>query len=168
MKKHQNKLIAAVAVLAILAGAGVSLLRTPDAPEARFATLAGESLTTSGLRGQVVLVNFWATTCTVCVAEMPKLVDLQKKYGGRGFTTLAVAMSYDHPNHVAAFANQKALPFKVALDTSGEIAKRFGNVSATPTTFLIDKRGRIVKQVLGEPDWPAFTQLVEKLLSEPA
>ena len=168
MMKHQNKLIAAVAVVAILAGAGASLLRTPDAPEARFATLAGETLTTSGLRGQVVLVNFWATTCSVCVAEMPRLAELHRRFESRGFTTIAVAMSYDHPNHVAAFATQKPQPFRIALDSTGEVAKRFGNVTATPTTFLIDRRGRIVKQVLGEPDWPDFTRLVDRLLAEAA
>lgn len=166
MKKHANKLIAAVAVVAILCGAGVSLLRAPLAPEVRFATLAGESLTTPGLRGQVVLLNFWATSCAVCVAEMPKFAGLQARFGARGFTTLAVAMSYDHPNQVAAFANRAALPFRIAVDTTGEVARRFGNVSATPTTILIDRRGRIVKRVLGEPDWPALTQLLEELVAE--
>lgn len=164
----QGKLIVAVAVLAISAGMGVALLRKADAPEVQFTMLSGERLATSALRGQVVLVNFWATSCVSCVAEMPKLAETQHKYGARGYTTLAVAMSYDHPNRVADFTAKQKLPFRIALDTTGDAARRFGNVSVTPTTFLIDRRGRVLKQYLGEPDWPAFHALIEKALSEPA
>ena len=81
---------------------------------------------------------------------------------------IAVAMSYDHPNLVADFTQKRALPFKVALDTDGAVAKGFGNVSVTPTTFLLDRRGRVVKQYLGEPDWAEFHALVERALAEPA
>lgn len=165
--KHQGKLIAAVAVVAIAAGAAFALTGKRDAPEAQFVTLAGDSFTTSNLRGQVVLVNFWATSCVICVQEMPRLVEAQQKYGPRGYTTVAVAMSYDHPNNVAAFARERALPFRMALDASGQVAKRFGNVRVTPTTYLVDRRGRVLKQYVGEPDWPAFHALVEKALAEP-
>ena len=128
--KRQGWIITSVAVLAIAAGAALSLTHKADAPEALFATLSGEQITTSSLRGQVVLVNFWATSCVTCVAEMPRLVETHNRYGPRGYTTIAVAMSYDHPNHVAEFTRQRALPFKVALDTSGEVARRFGNANA--------------------------------------
>jgi len=166
--KHQGKLIAAVAAVAILAGAGVALTRKADAPEAQFVTLAGDRFVTSALRGQVVLVNFWATSCVTCVQEMPKLVEAQTKYGPRGYVTVAVAMSYDHPNNVAAFAKARQLPFRMALDTTGDVARRFGNVSVTPTTLLIDRRGRVLKRYVGEPEWPQFERLVERALSEPA
>ena len=166
--KHQGKIIAAVALVAIIAGATLSLTRKPDAPEARFATLAGENFVTSSLRGQVVLVNFWATSCVSCVAEMPKFVESQRKFGPRGYTTVAVAMSYDHPNRVAEFTAARKLPFKMALDTNGDVARRFGNVSVTPTTFLIDRRGRVLRRYLGEPDWAEFHALVERALSDPA
>ena len=165
---RQGILIAVVAAAAVAAGVAIALTRSSDAPEAQFVTLAGDGFVTSNLRGQVVLVNFWATSCEVCVQEMPKLVDAQKKYGPRGYTTIAVAMSYDHPNRVAEFATQRQLPFRIALDASGEVAKRFGNVRVTPTTYLIDRRGRVLKLYLGEPDWPAFHALVEKALAEPA
>jgi peroxiredoxin len=162
--KHQVKLTVAVAAVAIAAGAAFSLTGKPDAPEAQFITLAGDKFVTSNLRGQVVLVNFWATSCFVCVQEMPKLVEVHKKYAPRGYTTVAVAMSYDHPNQVAEFAALRKLPFRMALDTTGEVAKRFGNVRVTPTTYLIDRRGRVLKQYVGEPDWPEFERLVEHAL----
>jgi len=166
--KRQDKLVVAVAAFAIAAGAALSLMRKADAPEALFATLAGDSFSTSSLRGQVVLVNFWATTCVTCVKEMPRLVEAQQKFGPRGYTTVAVAMSYDHPNRVAAFSAERKLPFRMALDTTGEVARRFGNVSVTPTTFLIDRRGRVMKRYLGEPDWDEFHTLVDRALGDPA
>ncbi len=163
------KLIAAVAVVAIAAGVGfAALTRQAPAPEVRFVTLAGQSFTTSELRGKVVLVNFWATSCVSCVEEMPKMVEAWNKFSPRGYEMVAVAMSYDHPNLVADFTQKRALPLKVALDADGAVAKGFGNVNVTPTTFLLDKRGRIVKQYLGEPDWAEFRALVERALAEPA
>jgi peroxiredoxin len=96
------------------------------------------------------------------------MVEAWKKFSPRGYDMIAVAMSYDHPNLVADFTQKRGLPFKVALDLDGAVARGFGNVSVTPTTFLLDKRGRIVKQYLGEPDWAEFHALVERAVAEPA
>ena len=96
------------------------------------------------------------------------MVQTYRKFAPRGYDMVAVAMSYDHPNQVAEFAQRRGLPFKVAIDGSGEVAKRFGNVRATPTSFLIDRRGRILKRYLGEPDWAEFHALLDKVLDEPA
>jgi peroxiredoxin len=161
------KLIVALAVVAI-AAAAAAWMRPAAAPQVRFATLSGEALATSDLRGKVVLVNFWATSCVVCVREMPRMVETYKKFAPRGYEMIAVAMSYDHPNQVADFVQRRALPFKVALDGSGEVARGFGDIRVTPTSFLIDRRGRVVKRYLGEPDWGEFHALVEKALAEPA
>jgi peroxiredoxin len=165
----KTKLIVGIAAVAIAAlAAAAALLQRSAAPQVSFATLSGEKLATSDLRGKVLLVNFWATSCVTCVKEMPRMVETYKKFAPRGYEMIAVAMSYDHPNQVADFAQRRALPFKVAVDGSGEIARGFGNVRVTPTAFLIDKRGRIVKQYLGEPDWGEFHALVEKALDDPA
>ena len=168
MLKSRNLILAVVVAGAVAFAAFTIWSAKPAAPQVTFISLQGEKITTAGLRGKVVLVNFWATSCVSCVAEMPKLVETQRKYGPKGYSTLAVAMSYDHPNRVAEFTAKQGLPFRVALDTTGDAARRFGNVSVTPTTFLIDRRGRVVKHYLGEPDWPAFHALVEKALAEPA
>ena len=164
----RTKLI--VALAALVAGVVFSFMffKESPAPEVTFATLTGEAFKTSELRGKVVLVNFWATSCVSCVQEMPKMVETYRAYAPRGYETVAVAMSYDHPNQVAAFARSKALPFKVALDGSGEIARGFGGVRGTPTSFLIDRRGRIVARFVGEPDWARFHATLDKVLGEPA
>jgi peroxiredoxin len=70
----------------------------------------------------------------------------------------------DHPNQVAEFTKRRALPFPVALDTTGAVAKSFGNVRITPTSYLLGKDGRVIKKFVGEPDWAEFHALVEKAL----
>lgn len=136
------------------------------APESNFVLLDGSSITTSDLKGKVTLVNFWATTCVSCVKEMPDLVATYNKYQAQGFDTIAVAMSYDPPEWVVNFTNTRQLPFKVSLDNTGDIARDWGDVRLTPTTYIVDKQGRIVKRYVGEPDFAALHQLLEKLLSE--
>jgi len=162
------KIIVAAAALAIAAGTAFGVFRGETAPEVRFVTLSGERFATSDLRGKVVLVNFWATSCAICVAEMPMLVETQRRFAARGLETVAVAMSYDHPNAVAQFARRRALPFRVALDLSGEAATGFGGIVGTPTTFVLDRHGRIVKRYLGRPDEQELHALIARVLADAA
>ena len=136
------------------------------APPVTFISLKGEKITTGDLRGKVVLVNFWATDCPTCVKEMPDIVKTYNKYRAQGFETIAVAMKHDPPNYVLNYVEKNALPFKVALDPQGELARAFGDVKLTPTTFIIDKRGNIVNRILGEPDFARLHSLLEEKLKE--
>jgi peroxiredoxin len=137
-----------------------------SAPESTFVLLDGSKTTTGELKGKVTLVNFWATSCVSCVKEMPALVDTHNKFKDRGYETVAVAMSYDEPRFVVNFAQTRQLPFKVAIDNTGEIAQSWGDVKLTPTTYLLDKQGMIVKRFVGEPDMTALHQLIEQLLTK--
>lgn len=136
------------------------------APSVPYTLLDGSKSSTQAQRGKVLLVNFWATSCVTCVAEMPQIAATHQKYKTRGLETVAVAMSYDPPAFVARFAQSRALPFGVAIDNTGDVAKAFGDVKLTPTTFLIDKRGHIVKRYLGAPDFAALDTLIDELLAE--
>lgn len=156
-------LLASIAIAAIAAVASLTL--TPPAPEVKFNTLAGDTFATSELRGKVVLVNFWATYCGPCIKEMPKVVDAHRKFSARGYETIAVAVRRDDPERVAQFAASHALPFKVAIDSSGEVGREFGNVRITPTVFLIGKNGKVLRRYVGKPDWTEFHQLVERALA---
>lgn len=160
------KIILALAFVALGAFAALLAKPEPRAPEAKFVTLGGESFTTSQLRGKVTVINFWATWCPDCVKEMPRMVEAHRKFAPRGYETVAVAVR-DHPNRVAAFAQVEKLPFKVALDLTDDVSRRFGDVRITPTTFVIDRRGRMVRRFVGEPDWKEFDRVVEKALAEP-
>src|SRR6185369_1653666 len=159
------KILLALVALGIAGGIALAVVPRPAAPEVQFAVLSGENFSTSDLRGKVVLVNFWATWCTTCIEEMPKMIGTYRKFAPRGYEMVAVAVQSDHPNAVAAFAQKRALPFKVALDGNGDIARQFGRVRITPTSFLIDKQGRVLKEYIGEPDWAEFHALVEKALA---
>jgi len=164
------KKLAVLAFIVVAAGFGLyaALFATTAAPQVTFVSLKGERITTDSLRGKVVLVNFWATDCQVCVREMPDMVKTYNKYHVRGFEYVAVAMKYDPPNYVIHYAERNALPFKVALDPMGTLAKAFGDVELTPTTFIIDKRGNIVSRIVGAPDFPKLHELIEAKLKEPA
>ena len=136
------------------------------APNSTFVLLDSSQRTTAEFKGKVTLVNFWATSCTTCVAEMPQIISTYNKYHAKGYDTVAVAMSYDPPSYVVNYAQSRALPFKVAIDNTGAVAKAWGDVQLTPTTYLLNKRGEIVKQYVGAPDFAALHQLIEKLLAE--
>jgi len=146
-----------LAVGAVVATFSLSGCGTRDAaPASTFVLIDGSQSTTADLKGKVTLVNFWATTCVSCVKEMPALAATYNKYKDRGYDTVAVAMSYD----------PRQLPFKVALDNTGELAKSWGDVKLTPTTYLVDKQGNIVKRFVGEPDMTALHNLIEELLAK--
>ena len=150
----------------VAAALGLSACSGDQAPSSSFVLLDGTKISTEQLQGKVSLVNFWATSCSSCVAEMPELVATYNKYKGRGFDTVAVAMSYDPPSYVVNFAQSRQLPFKVALDNTGAAAIAWGKIQLTPTTFLLNKRGEIVKRYVGTPNFTDLHQLIEKLLAQ--
>jgi len=165
-RRRRWQILLLLAAIALAAGIGTLWHSRPAAPDVGFVTLKGEKLTMQGLRGKVVLVNFWATSCATCIKEMPDIVKTYERHAPRGFELLAVAMSYDPPNYVAAYTESHKLPFKVVLDTTGNIAAAFGGVLGTPTALLIDKRGRILQRFVGEPNFPKLHSTIEKELAK--
>ena len=157
-------MLLAVAVAALLV---LLPLRVTPAPQVTFVSIRGEAVPAAP-PGKVMLVNFWATDCAVCVREMPELVRLYERYRERGLEVVAVALKHDPPNYVIRFAEMNRLPFKVALDSLGEHARAFGGIRATPTAFLIDRRGNIVERIVGMPDFGKLNALIEQKLAEGA
>jgi peroxiredoxin len=134
------------------------------APDATFTLLSGQKISTAGdLKGKVYLVNFWATSCETCMHEMPEMINTYNRFKGRGLEFVAVAMNYDAPMYVANYTETRKLPFKVAMD-DGSVAKQFGNVQLTPTTFVVDKDGKILKRYVGEPTFAELDALLDKAL----
>ncbi|MXR36561.1 TlpA disulfide reductase family protein [Craterilacuibacter sinensis] len=159
-----KKWLAVVLVLVLAGAVAWVAFSRHAAPEVRYTTLSGETLSQADLKGKVVLVNFWATSCPGCIEEMPHMQQMYKEYAAKGFETIAVAMSYDPPNYVKAYADKNTLPFKVVLDADGAIAKAFGDVELTPTTFLIDRDGNIVKRYVGIMNFDEIKQLIVQSL----
>lgn len=159
---HSLFLVVSVA----LGSAVISGCSPTPAPDSTFVLLDGSRFQSSTLKGKVTLVNFWATSCVSCVAEMPHLIETHQKFQAKGYETVAVAMSYDPPAYVVNFAQSRKLPFKVAIDNTGDVARAWGDVKLTPTSFVVNKRGEIVKQFVGQPNFAELHALIERLLAE--
>ena len=147
-------IIAVLGALGIGAFAAFLLMPQRPAPQALFPEL----------QGKVAVVNFWATWCPECVKETPQMVAAHRRFAARGYETVAVAVR-DEPARVEEFARRRALPYKVVVDADGSIAREFGNIRLTPTTFLIGRNGRVLRRYVGEPNWEEFDRLVERELA---
>lgn len=128
-----------------------------------FSTLDGRMGTTDGLRGKVVLVNFWATWCPYCRHEMPAMQDFYKDYQGRGFEILAFSVD-DDPAKVEAFMRENGYSFP-ALMATAEQTEAFGGISRLPLSFIVDKNGRIVHKISGQVHYGRMQSLIEPLLN---
>ncbi|MDG1096323.1 MAG: TlpA disulfide reductase family protein [Methylophilaceae bacterium] len=159
-----RKTMIAAAFLMLIAFIAYSLLQQFKVRNVVFTTIKGETISMSSLKGKVVLVNFWATDCKSCVAEMPDLIKTYYQYQPRGFEIIAVAMPYDPPAQVVNFATQKALPFPVIHDSYAEITQKFGDVKLTPTAYIYNKDGKRIQRAIGALNFNKLHALLEEEL----
>jgi peroxiredoxin len=165
MNSLLKKSILPIIVIALLAFLALQLNNKPVAPDVTFSTIDGKQISMDSLRNKVVLVNFWATDCPGCIKEMPELINTYNQYQPKGFEIIAVAMPYDQISQVLNYTKSQALPFPVTHDSKAEIINSFGKVSLTPTAFIYDKQGRLLQHTIGELDFKALQQLLNKELS---
>src|SRR5262245_4890310 len=118
------------------------------APNFSLPDRSGRMISIADYRGQVVLLNFWATWCSPCKREMPWLIEFQNQYRDRGFTVLGVSLDEDGWTSVARYLDETAINYPVLLATE-DIVKRYGGVGAVPMTFVIDREGRIAATHVG-------------------
>ena len=159
------KIVLVVLLLAVGGAVAYALTSKPAAPPVSVTALNGQTIDLTQLRGQVVLVDFWATSCPGCVEEMPLLTQTYERYKDKGVQVVAVAMNYDQPAYVANFATRYQLPFTVAIDSDGSAAKAFGNVQLTPTSFIINRKGKIVAQKIGNWKPAELDKALDKALA---
>jgi len=152
-------------VAALAVGGYMSMIYRPSVPDVTFISLAGNKVSTPSLRGKVVIVNFWTTDCATCIKEMPQMVDTYNKFKDQGLELVAVALQRDRPDYVVNFTETRKLPFIVALDSGGDIARAFDDVTLTPTTYVIGKDGKVLKRYVGEPDFVALHALLQQALA---
>jgi peroxiredoxin len=160
----------AVAAVALAAVGGWGALRfvaprgPGTAPALDYGLIDGRRLGPDALAGKVLLVHFWATSCAVCVEEMPEWVAVYEAYRARGLEMIAVAMPYDRADRVLRFVEGRALPFPVALDPMGRAVAAWGGIEGTPTTWLVAADGRVARRWVGRPDFARLRRDVEALL----
>jgi thiol-disulfide isomerase/thioredoxin len=144
----------------------VRFVKNPDAaPPFELKDLDGKPVSLADAKGKIVLLNFWATWCGPCRAEIPDLVDLQKRYADE-LEIIALATDEDDPDQVRRFVLQSGINYRVAM-TSDEVRRDYGGIAALPTSFVIDRQGRIVQKHVGLND-PAIYELeVKAMLGQP-
>lgn len=160
MKTSLKVVLAGVAVAVAALGFHFMGASSKIPAQQTMTTLAGKEIKIDDYKGKVVLVNFWATSCTGCMAEMPGLVKAQQTLGPEKLVTIAVAMSYDNLDYIKNYLNKSPLPFEVVYDQTGAVAKAFGEVQLTPTSFIIGKDGRLLKKIVGELSEGELTKIV--------
>jgi peroxiredoxin len=127
-----------------LQGSGIGMA----APDFKLASLDGKQVKLSDYRGKAVLLNFWATWCGPCKIEIPWFMELEKQYGPQGLVVLGVAMDDDGKETVTKFADEMKIDYTILVGND-QIADQYGGVAGLPTTFYIDRSGKIVKKVPG-------------------
>lgn len=164
--KHRGKLLSllALTLLGTLTYLWLAPASLKTSPDINLVTIDGEQLQLASLRGNPLLVVFWATTCPGCIREVPHLIDLHDELSPRGLEIIAIAMAYDPPNRVLAMRNTRNIPYHVALDIQSEAARAFGDVRLTPTAFLIAPDGRIVQRKTGEMNPEKLRQKIMGML----
>lgn len=137
-----------------------------SAPDFTLLDLNGKKVSLAEYRGKAVVLNFWATTCGPCKAEMPSLNSLYLEFRNKGLSVVAVSVDTSE-KPVRAFISEKNLAFTVLMDKDKEVFFDSYAVMGLPTTFLIDRSGAIVEKIIGERDWdsPQMREKIRRLLT---
>lgn len=131
-----------------------------------FDTLDGTTISLQSLRGKTVLIMFWATTCPVCLEEMPDFIRIYKQFHKKGLEIIAVSMSYDSLQDVSQYQQKMNLPFPVVWDSKENTAQAFGNITLTPTVFLLDPNGQPISKTVGFLDFKLLENYLTKQLNQ--
>jgi peroxiredoxin len=144
--------------------------RDNKAPDFSITTTDGKTVKLSDFKGKGVIVNFWATWCPPCRAEIPDMVELQKAYGEKEFSFIGIAVN-DKSDKVAAFVKDKAVNYPVGMDTEdiamqyGKLTKE-GKIQGIPTSFVINSKGEIVDYFVGISNKAGFEEAIKKVAAK--
>ncbi len=178
MKRNPLILFFIAAIVAAMLFAGLRMARNNRAgntgkgqliggvaPDFDLQTLDGKDVKLSDLRGKAVLLNFWATYCGPCKVEMPWFVELQKEYGPQGFQIIGVAMDDASTEDIAKFAKDMGVNYPILLGKES-VGESYGGVSVLPTTFFVDRDGKLIAREFGLQSRSVFVDHIKKALSQ--
>jgi len=171
LTKHKRTFVN-ILMLVVLAG-GIGWLVVKNSPAERkpvppvtMTFLDGSKPTLADYRGKVILGVFWSVSCVTCVKEIPHLNALYKTNKKNDFVVIGFDMPYDRPDWTIKFVKERSIQYPVSLDLDGNIARAFGGVDATPTTVLVDKKGRVVWKRMGRTDFAKLENEIQSLTKE--
>ncbi len=175
MKRDPVILIVVAVVISLMLAFGIqktrhnrpnsaSALQGKPAPDFSLASLDGKTVKLSDFRGKAVLLNFWATWCEPCKIEMPWFVELQKQYGPQGLQVLGVAMDDTDPKDINEFAHKMGVNYPIAVGKEA-VGDQYGGIPYLPSTFYIDRDGRVVDRVYGLVSRSEIEDDIKKALS---
>jgi thiol-disulfide isomerase/thioredoxin len=150
-----------VATAALAESDGSNALR--PTPDWELKNLDGKTVKLSEFRGKVVILDFWAKWCVPCRVEIPHFVELQKQYGHKGLTVIGVSLDEQGPEVVKKFVKQLGVNYPIVIGNE-KVAEAYSGIDAIPTTFLIDRQGRIVTRHMGYTDKGTFEEEIQPLL----
>ncbi len=184
MKRNGIVLIVIIGVVALMIYAGARLSRktaqasgdsSPEgslkagsmAPDFELKTLDGKPVKLSAYRGKAVLLNFWATWCAPCKVEMPWFVDFYKQYQTQGLEVVGIALDDSSHDEIAKFVKDMNVNYTILQGTEN-VGDAYGGVNVFPTTFFIDRNGKIVNVVYGLKDHSGLEEDIKSALAVPA
>jgi len=162
LTNHSPQLPIAAAALALLVLSPFAASARP-APSFTVKTLEGKPLKSSDLRQKPVIVDFWATWCGPCRASMPHLSAMQTRYEKQGLTVIGLSVDESGPQGVKKFANQLGVKFTLAM-ANDDVLDAYGPIRSIPTTFFINRKGDIVRRVVGYIDGETMEDYVKEIL----
>ena len=178
MKRNPLILFFIAAIVAVMLIAGIRMARNNRAngsakgqlmgnlaPDFDLPALDGKNLKLSDLRGKAVLLNFWATYCGPCKVEMPWFVELQKEYGPQGFQIVGVAMDDASTEDIAKFAKEMGVNYPILIGKES-VGESYGGVGVLPTTFFLDRDGKLIAREFGLQSRSVFVDHIKKALSQ--
>ena len=163
MKRFFSPLIAVLVMVTAVAHARAELPVLGKSPAWKLKDLQGREVSAADFKGKIVVIDFWATWCPPCRAEIPGYVSLQKKYADKGLVVIGISLDEDGAKAVAPFAKEKGINYQMLL-SNDDVVAAFGGIEGLPTTFLIDREGNIRDKKVGRVAEADYEKRILELL----
>ncbi|MEW5976304.1 MAG: TlpA disulfide reductase family protein [Acidobacteriota bacterium] len=156
-------LFLALFAVAVLAGCSTPASPASDVPQFSFSSLEGKTVAMKDLSNKVVIVDFWATWCGPCREEIPHLNELYSELKGKGLEIVGISMDTDGTDGVKDFAREFRIQYPIVMGDE-KVAESFGGLIGLPTTFVIDRQGKVAKKYIGLPPAEDMRRIVKELV----
>ena len=175
LKSTKKPFLFAALLFILLTGMGCGKSDQPKerdigklAPDFSLVSLDGQKLSRESLKGNVVILDFWATWCPPCRAAIPHLVELDRKYGPEGLVIIGISLDRGGQDEVMKFAKENRISYDLVMGTENDILKAFGNITSIPTIILLNQKSEIIFKAVGYNSDIAQTidQKIAKLLRQ--